>query len=292
MHEFWNKVLINFQGGSVLTVGLVITAIVILLVGLVLSSWFTRLLGRRLERARVNADTRAAIQKLLFIFLMVGISLTALGVLQVPLTAFTFLSGAVAIGIGFGAQNIINNFISGWILMSERPLRIGDFVEIDESRGVVERIGNRSTRIRRVDGVHIMVPNSLLMERTVINWTLVVNNIRTSVTVGVAYGSPVREVERIFTQALEEHESILKEPPIAIMFSDFGDSALLFEGMFWCKAGGERELRVIRSDIRYRLDELFREHNIVIAFPQRDLHIKSLAPVEISTPNQDKTEHG
>ena len=134
MHEFWNKVLINFQGGSVLTVGLVITAIVILLVGLVLSSWFTRLLGRRLERARVNADTRAAIQKLLFIFLMVGVSLTALGVLQVPLTAFTFLSGAVAIGIGFGAQNIINNFISGWILMSERPLRIGDFVEIDSNQ--------------------------------------------------------------------------------------------------------------------------------------------------------------
>ena len=209
--------------------------------------------------------------------LMTATVLATLSMLNVPVSQFTFLSGAIAIGVGFGAQNLINNFISGWILMSERPVRIGDFIEIDGSRGIVERIGNRSTQIRRVDGVHIMVPNSLLMERTLINWTLIDMNIRTSVKVGVAYGSEVRKVQELLGQSITEHEDILKAPAPVIEFADFGDNALIFEAFFWCALkNGERELRLIRSDLRYRIEELFRQHDITIAFPQRDLHIKSL----------------
>ena len=107
--------------------------------------------------------------------------MTAMSLLRIPLTAFAFISGAVAIGVGFGAQNIINNFISSWILMSERPVRIGDFVEIDNSAGVVEMIGNRSTRIRRTDGVHMLVPNSQMLERIVVSWTLIDKSIRSMV---------------------------------------------------------------------------------------------------------------
>jgi small-conductance mechanosensitive channel len=146
---------------------------------------------------------------------------------------------------------------------------------------MVEKIGNRSTRVRRIDGVHIMVPNSLLLERSVINWTLVDRNIRTSVTVGVAYGSPVREVEKLIYQALQENKDVLKDPAPAVVFSDFGDSALIFEILFWLVVSGEKELRVVRSDLRFRIDELFREHDITIAFPQRDLHIKTVMPLEI-----------
>jgi small-conductance mechanosensitive channel len=197
--------------------------------------------------------------------------------LHLPLTAFAFISGAVAIGVGFGAQNIINNFISGWILMSERPVRIGDIVEIGDATGVVETIGARSTRIRRVDGVHVLVPNSAMLEQTVVNWTLVDKYIRTTLRVGVAYGSPVRKVADLIRQAVDEQPAVLQEPEPAVIFEDFGDSSLVFDVYFWSDVGGERMLRKIRSEIRFRLTELFAENGIEIPFPQRDVHIKNAA---------------
>jgi small-conductance mechanosensitive channel len=148
---------------------------------------------------------------------------------------------------------------------------------------VVESIGNRSTRIRRVDGVHLLVPNSQMLERVVINWTLVDRRFRTSVRLGVAYGSPVRLVEKLLYQAVGEQEEVLLEPRPFVVFDDFGDSALIFEAVFWCQARAERELRMVRSDIRYRLDELFREHGVVIAFPQRDIHLHTKTPLKITT---------
>ncbi|MFC1778339.1 mechanosensitive ion channel family protein, partial [Pseudomonadota bacterium] len=110
---------------------------------------------------------------------------------------------------------------------------IGDFVEIDVHRGVVESIGNRSTQIKRTDGVHLLVPNSQMLERVVINWTLIDRNFRTSVCVGVAYGSPVRLVEKLLLQAANEQEETLKEPAPMVVFEDFGDNALVFELFFW-----------------------------------------------------------
>ena len=208
-----------------------------------------------------------------------------LGLLNVPITALAFISGAIAIGVGFGAQNIINNLISGWILMSERPVRIGDLVEIDEHRGVVEVIGNRSTRIRRIDGVHLLVPNSQMLERVVVNWTLVDKDFRTTVRVGVAYGSPVRLVEELLYRAVDEQKEVLKKPAPLVVFEDFGDSALIFDVFFWCHAGSERELRAVRSDVRFRVTGLFEEHGIVIAFPQRDLHLDTSRPLQVELRN-------
>ncbi|MGD9265306.1 MAG: mechanosensitive ion channel [Lysobacterales bacterium] len=286
---FWNFTLVSFSEGSKLTVGMLVLALVALLLGFLLSAWISRLVGKRLARLKLGRDNVAVLQKLTFLFLLIITIIIVLSMLNVPVTALTFISGALAVGIGFGAQNVINNFISGWILMSERPVRIDDFIEIDDSRGIVEHIGNRSTRIKRIDGVHIMVPNSLLMERTLINWTLVDRNIRTSVMVGVAYGSPVREVERLINQAIAENGDILKTPEPLVVFNEFGDSALEFEALFWCRIlGGEKELRMVRSELRFRIDDLFRENGITIAFPQRDVHLIPSAPVEIRMGNDDK----
>lgn len=165
--------------------------------------------------------------------------------------------------------------------MTEQPVRIGDFIEIDQFTGVVERIGNRSTRIRRVDGVHLLVPNSQMLERVVVNWTLIDNNIRTLVRVGVAYGSQPRRVAELIEKAVNSQPDILSEPPPRIIFEDFGDNALIFDAVFWCAVGGERELRQIRSNIRYMVAELFAAEKIVIAYPQRDVHIDSLGPLQI-----------
>jgi small-conductance mechanosensitive channel len=278
----WNLSLVTFGDGSTLTVSLLVTALGVFVIGLLMSAWVSRLIGKRLAKLNLTADNVAMLRRLIYIVLVVITALSTLSLLNVPVAQFTFISGALAVGVGFGAQNIINNFISGWILMSERPVRIGDFIELEDSRGMVEHIGTRSTRIKRIDGVHIMVPNSYLLDKALVNWTLVDRNIRTSVSVGVAYGSPVRQVEQLITQALSEIPDILKDPPPTVVFDDFGDNALIFQTLFWCRIlSGERELRAVRSDLRFRIEELFRENGVTIAFPQRDVHIDSLSPLQI-----------
>jgi len=277
----WTYPLITLSSGTVIAVDQIVLVIILVTGGLIASRWIERAVGRRLRKTEMQADAILAVRRVLFYLLIAIVAVTALGLLHVPLTAFAFVSGAVAIGVGFGAQNIVNNFISGWILMSERPVRIGDFVEIDGMQGSIEVIGNRSTRIRRTDGVHMLVPNSLMLERTVINWTLIDKTIRTVLRVGVAYGSPVREVERLIYEAVNGHDSIKPEPAPMVVFEDFGDNALAFEVYFWCDVTGERQLRQIRSDLRFKISDLFAEHGITIAFPQRDVHLDASRPLQI-----------
>jgi small-conductance mechanosensitive channel len=268
-------------GGAVVTVDQVVVVVALLVVGFFVSRWLQSVLARRLAKSHLGADAAHALERVFFYSLLVALAMTALSVLKVPLTAFAFVSGAVAIGVGFGAQNIINNFISGWILMSERPVRIGDFVEVDGDFGTIESIGNRSTRIRRVDGVHMLVPNSRLLETTVINWTLIDRQIRTVVSVGVNYGSPVRLVAQLIRRAVDEQPEVKRDPEPVVIFEDFGDNALIFDAYIWCDVSGQSDLRKIRSGIRFRISELFSEHGIVIAFPQRDVHLDSAAPLRV-----------
>ncbi|HNP37194.1 MAG TPA: mechanosensitive ion channel [Woeseiaceae bacterium] len=267
--------------GTSITVGQIVLTSLLIFIGYLVSRLSVYLLNRRLATTRLRPDAVQAISRVVYWLILILVFLTALSLLHIPLTAFAFITGAVAIGIGFGAQNIINNFISGWILMTEKPIRIDDFIEIDNMRGVVERIGNRSTRIKRTDGVHLLVPNSSLLEKNVTNWTLVDNRIRTTVRVGVAYGSPVREVARLIEQAVTEQNNCNDSPAPYVVFDDFGDSALIFDAYFWCEVEGERELRAARSNIRFRITELFEERGIVIAFPQRDIHLATSSPLAV-----------
>ena len=281
LKSFWNFTLATSPSGQSITVGEVLLVVVLVVVGYYGSRFLVYLLGRRLKKSAMQADVIHVIKRVIFIVFLVVIALTALSLLGIPLTAFAFATGAIAIGVGFGAQNIINNFISGWILMAERPIRIDDFIEIDDTQGVVEAVGTRSTRIRRTDGVHLLVPNSQLLERTVVNWTLIDREIRTTVRVGVAYGSPVRLVADLIMQAVREHELIKDKPAPSVVFEDFGDNALVFDTYFWSDVGGEKFLRDIRSDVRFRITELFAEHDIVVAFPQRDVHLDTSSPLEL-----------
>ena len=280
--RFWNYPLITLSSGPQITVSQVVMAILIIILGLVLTWYLQRLIGRQLIKAKVNPNVAETVQRVLFYSILIVLFITAMGMLNIPVATLAFISGGIAIGVGFGAQNIINNLISGWILMSERPVRIDDFVEIDDHRGIVESIGNRSTRIRRIDGVHLLVPNSQMLERVVVNWTLVDRDFRTSVRVGVVYGSSVRLVEELLLKVADEQQEVLKEPPPRVVFEDFGDNALVFDLFFWCRATGERELRLIRSDIRFRIEQMFHENGIVIAFPQRDVHIHGKTPIEVT----------
>jgi len=162
-------------------------------------------------------------------------------------------------------------------MMVEQPVRVGDFIELEGFQGTVEMIGTRSTIVRTIDNKELIVPNSFFLEKAVLNWTLNDNIVRTSVVVGVAYGSPLRKVEELLLQAANEQPDVLKSRAPRAIFSDFGDSALVFTLLFWCQTGS-RYVSEIESDLRFRIDDLFRKNDITIPFPQRDVHVLTHGP--------------
>ena len=267
-----NRPLISF-GEVHFSIGQALLVTAVLLVLMILSRWLEKLFTSQMTRREMDPNLILLARRSYYVIVVTLLTFTALNMLNVPLHAFAFVSGAVAIGVGFGAQNVINNFISGWILMGEQPIRIGDLLEVGDTVGRVESIKTRSTLVRRLDGVHIVIPNSHLLENTVINWTLVDQEIRTVVAVGVAYGSPVREVQKLIEHAVREQPEVLTEPEPVVLFQEFGDNALQFEAYFWTLLRPGADLRKLRSEIRFRITELFDEAGIVIAYPQRDVHL-------------------
>jgi potassium-dependent mechanosensitive channel len=265
-----------------LTIRIILVALAILLVGVMATKVGVRRVAKRiLTRPQIKATTAAAIEKLLLYLGYLLVVLFALRMVNIPLAAFAFLGGAVAIGLGFGAQNLINNFISGFIIMGEQPISIGDLIEVDGVLGEVEEIGARCTRIRTGDNIQILVPNSSFLEKNITNWTLSDRLIRAHVDVGVVYGSPVEQVEQLLLQACSKFDFIRKSPEPFVLFADFGDNALMFTTHFWINVQRVIERRRIESQLRFRIDALFRQAGIVIAFPQRDVHLDSTQPLKI-----------
>jgi len=244
-----------------------------------------------LTRFRADEGFAASLGKGIYYCLVVIVLLLVLSTVEIPLTVFAFFGGALAIGVGFGAQTLINNFISGIILLIERPIKEGDIVDVEGVRGRVVNIGSRCCQVKLFDGIDILVPNSLFLEQKVVNWTLSDTTLRFSVRVGVAYGSPTREVAQLLEKAVEEHGRILKNPEPVVLFEDFGESTLLFTVYFWLEVGGPMDYRTVCSDIRFRIDRLFREAGIAIAYPQRDVHLDTLSPLRVSLVEPESEGH-
>ena len=290
MTTIWRFELVSIEDRTI-SVGTIAAALALFVMGYLVSRRASRLLGRLMtRRLRVETGVAAAIQGLSYYFLLALFLLLALKTVNIPLTAFTVLGGALAIGVGFGSQNVVNNFISGLILMLERPIKVGDIVDVEGTFGRVERIGARSTWIKTFANIHIIVPNSSFLEKNVINWTHTDDVVRTSVEVGVAYGSPTREVDRLIRRVLQEHGRILDKPPPSVLFTEFGDNALIFRAYFWLRVPEMMDRRRIESDVRFRVDHLFRDAGIEIAFPQRDVHLDAVRPLPVRLVSDDADE--
>ena len=282
----WNFELFK-SGDSSIYVSQVLIALLVVLVGLIISKRVSRSFGRRLSNmGKLKENTTYALQRLFHLIFIVVVVLVALPIAGIPITIFTVLGGAVAIGIGFGAQNLFNNLISGLILMIEQPIRIGDIVFVGGEEGRVEEIGNRCTRVRRGNGVDVLIPNSHFLEQEVVNWTLSDNDIRGELLVGVAYGSDTKKTHDLMVQAATENEKIHTNPAPFVLFEDFGDNALGFRLYYWARVNGPLDIDRINSEIRFRIDETFKEAEICIAFPQRDVHLDTLAPLEVNITNK------
>lgn len=193
-------------------------------------------------------------------------------------------------GIGFGSQNLVNNFLSGLILMFEQPIKVGDFIEVEGLFGEVEKIGARSTRIRAYGNKHIIVPNSSFLEKNVLNWTLADRFARLQVNVGVAYGSPVEKVRELLEKAAREEPKVISSKEPLVLFADFGDNALQFQLLFWIRLDDLNDRRVIESNVRFHIERIFREEGITIAFPQRDVHLDTTRPLQVEIRQEKETK--
>lgn len=268
--------------GEPLTLRSLVMAVIFLVVGLWLSRRASNVISRRLHASpRVHAGAAASLASISYYILTAFFVFSALRMANVPLTVFTVIGGALAIGVGFGSQNIINNFVSGLILLLERPIKIGDFIEIDGTIGTVTKIGARSTQLHTPANMHLIVPNSFFLEKEVLNWTLADNIVRTELTVGVAYGSPTRDVERILLEETNAHPRVLTDPKPYGFFEEFGDSALVFRVLFWVNLEKISDRRIVAGEIRHSLAEAFERAGITIAFPQVDAHLESSRPLEV-----------
>ena len=273
LRGFWSFELTTSEDRAI-TPGKTLIALTVFVLGYILARLITRVLSRRLfPRLGFDAGASNAFASLAF-YALIGVAfLFALQAVNIPLTAFAVVGGALALGIGFGSQAVVSNFISGLLLLAERPIRIGDLVEIGGVVGTVEAIGLRSTRIRTADNFHIIVPNSSFLETNVINWTHQDPRMRLSISIGVAYGSSTHDVERLLIEAAASHPRSLDDPAPKPYFQDFGESALIFEIRFWIRYDERTDRAAILSDIRFLIDERFGENGIVIAFPQIDVHL-------------------
>jgi len=288
----------SFEGKKVstfraITFGKLVMLALILIAGWLALKFLSRML--RMMATRFLGRSPASVNSIVRWNFGIGLALLiiyGLKTVNIPFTAFAFLGGTLAIGIGFGAQTLVKNFISGIILLLERPFKVGDLIEVDDVTGKILRIGMRASVIEHFDGIETLVPNSVLLDNRVDNWTFGKTAIRGSITVGVAYGSATREVSRALLAVAVKHGQILDRPEPEVRFEEFGESTLVFKILYWVDATKTQRER-LDSDLRFMVDKALNEAGITLAFPQRDIHFDSSRPLQVevaSSPVQPETE--
>ena len=266
--------LIKIGDSNVTLTTLFVFALVIALVflsELLLRRFITR---RFLQRTQLHPSMQYAIGKIVgYIFIATGFYV-ALKVVGIDLSSLAFVAGAIGVGLGFGLQNIISNFVSGLIILAERPISIGDRVELGEVAGIVSKINLRSTNIVTNDNITIIVPNSDFITNKVINWSYGDPKVRIRMPIGVAYGTDPEKLKKLLLEVATEHPKVLRDPAPEVFFSGFGESSLNFELGIWTEEMASKP-RLFRSELNYAMERKLRENHIEIPFPQRDLHLRS-----------------
>ena len=262
-------------GDLVLTVRDLLLALLLIVGGGGLSRLVAAFFRRRIvQRLATSPHTRELAPRWIFFLLWALFILAALRVLGVPLTLFNFLGGAIALGFGFGAQNLCSNLISGAIILVARPYKIGDIVEIDGQAGTVLSIGLRATEVLTYDGINLLVPNSNFLSNTIVNRTNYDRSLRGLVVVSASYGTDTRLVEETLRAVASAQPAVIQIPGKApwVIFDDFGDSSLDFKLFFWVDTT-RNNVAATASDVRHAILVAFREKGISMPYPQLDVHL-------------------
>jgi small-conductance mechanosensitive channel len=272
------KVFLDFPilklGEAQITVWTIICFIVLLVLLFYLAGKMRKLLvGRVLARSRLDLGAQQAIGSITrYVVLLVGL-LIILQTVGINLTTLNVVAGAVGIGIGFGLQNIASNFISGLIILFERPIKIGDRIEVGGVDGDVISVGARSTTVVTNDNIAIIVPNSKFVTENVVNWSYTDSTVRFKIPISVGYGSDVRLVEKLLLEVARENADVLDVPEPGVRFLEFGNSGLKFELRAWSRSLVHRKGKLV-SGLNFAIFDKFRQHQIETPYPQLDLHIR------------------
>lgn len=272
----WLNVTLFELGDRSVTLGTILY-LLLSLVALILVSRWTRgwVANRLLGRSRLDQGMRHAIGTIVrYLVLAIGF-IVILQTAGIDLTTLNVLAGAVGIGVGLGLQNVANNFISGLIILFERPIKVGDRIEVDDVNGLVTAINTRSTTVVTNDNIAIIIPNAKLITENVINWSYTDDKVRMRVPVGVSYSSDVELVTRLLIEAAAADPDVLTDPSPEVRFLGFGDSSLDFELLVWTSSHIHRPL-ALKSTLYYYIFARFRAEGVEIPFPQRDVHVRTI----------------
>lgn len=263
------------SGETTITLGTLIYlsafAILLFVITAKLRTW---IVTKLLSTSRVDIGVRHAVASLVrYVIVTVGMVII-LQTAGIDLSTLTVLAGALGIGIGFGLQNITNNLVSGIILLFERPIKIGDRIEVGDVHGDVVRISMRATTVVTNDNIAVIVPNSDFITGRVTNWSYTDRDVRFSIPVGVSYGSDPETIRRLLLEVAEAHPGVLRQPKPDVLFEEFGESSLNFALRVWTREFITTP-GVLRSQLNFMISRIFKENGIEIPFPQRDLHVRS-----------------
>jgi small-conductance mechanosensitive channel len=264
------------MGDSTFTLWMLIYLIVATLVLIFMASALNKIIAHRiLARSRIDLGVRIAIGSIAkYVILVIGF-VVILQTAGINLSSITILLGALGVGIGFGLQNVTNNFVSGIIILFERPIKVGDRIEVASVSGDVVDISMRATTIVTNDNISIIVPNSQFISETVINWSHTDRSVRFNFPVGVSYKEDPENVRSILMEIARDNPGVLKSPTPDVLFSGYTESAMMFNLRVWTREYINRP-GVLKSQLYYEITRRFREKGISIPFPQRDVHIKHM----------------
>ncbi len=271
------------------TIGKSAGALTILIVGFMV---ITRIIRRTLQLAvsKGNLGVSKSVVLGRWMAIIAGITLivTAFNLVEIPLSAFAFFGGALAIGVGFGTQNLLKNLISGVMLLIEKPIRIGDLVEVDGVTGTVTSIGIRFSTIHGSQGTDTLIPNSALVEHKLVNWTYSTPNVRKDIKITVGYNSDVKQVQDILLALSNAHPSVIRTPSPLVTLEDFGDNGLLFNLQCWMTVETGLNVLQVLSDLRLQILEAFNAAGIELPYPQRTMQFAKSASIEVRMASDTK----
>ncbi len=265
-----------------ITIGKSVGALAILIIGFMLiTGLIRRTLALAVNKANLGASKSIVIGRWLTLLAGVTLIISAFNLVEIPLSAFAFFGGALAIGVGFGTQNLLKNLISGVMLLIEKPIRIGDLVEIDGITGTVTSIGIRFSTIHGAQGTDTLIPNSVLVEQKLVNWTYSTPDIRKELLVTVDAGSDTQKVCDLLLKVSLDHLSVMRTPGPLVTLEDFGDNGLVFKLQCWMKIQPGLNPNVVLSEMRLNILQKFNAAGIKLPFPQRTVQFDQNSPIQV-----------
>ncbi len=281
--RFLNTTLVTINQTPITPASLIIFTLIVL-ASVFVTRIFTRIIfDRILKKFHLKDGIRYTLRRLTeYILVFVGV-IIAFQFVGVDLSGLAVIFGLLSVGIGFGLQNITANFVAGLVLLFERPIKIGDRILVGDVEGDVEEIGMRATKIRTLNNVAIIVPNSQFTSSNIVNWSYGDLRVRLDIDVGVSYGSDLDLVLQSLKEVAHENPKVLKDPAPDVLLREFGESSWNMRLRLWID--NPRGHHVIRSDINCAIVRKFREKGIEIPFPQQDLHIRSPLPLPLTKDN-------